>query len=332
MTERLRPLWLLLLWLAAGEAAAHALQPGYLSLEPAGEGEYRVLWKKPAVRGRPMAIDAVLPAGCQPRRAPQSLWDGSGFVARWRTRCADGLAGGEIRVAGLERTVTDVLLRVSFPDGGTLTHRLDPDRTAFTVPAAPTLLEVVKSYLLLGIRHILGGVDHLLFVLALLLLVDGVRRLVWTVTAFTAAHSLTLAAATLGWVRVPGPPVEAVIALSIVFVAAEILHARQGRPGLTARQPWLVAFVFGLLHGFGFAGALAEVGLPAQAIPAALLFFNLGVEAGQLLFIGAVLAALAAARRGLPAVPGARRFGALPAYGIGGMGAFWLIERLAAFA
>ena len=192
---------------------------------------------------------------------------------------------------------TDVLVRLERMDGTTQTLRVTPAAPSFVIEAQPGRWQVAKTYLLLGIEHILLGVDHLLFVLALVILVDGTRRLFWTITAFTAAHSITLAAATLGWVHVPSPPVEASIALSIVFLASEIMHRRAGRPGLTYRQPWIVAFLFGLLHGLGFAGALSEVGLPANAIPFALLFFNVGVEIGQLLFIAAVLAAMAALRR-----------------------------------
>jgi hydrogenase/urease accessory protein HupE len=204
----------------------------------------------------------------------------------------------------------------------------------------PSRIEVARTYLKLGIEHILGGIDHLLFVLALLLLVRGWRRVLATVTAFTVAHSLTLAAATLGFVQVPQKPVEAVIALSIVFVAAEILRLR-GRPdgaaSVSARWPWIVAFTFGLLHGFGFAGALGEVGLPPNAIPVALLFFNVGVEVGQLLFIGAVFAVVACARWimrrldvAFPPRP-AELLRALPAYAIGSVAMFWVIQRIALF-
>jgi hydrogenase/urease accessory protein HupE len=192
----------------------------------------------------------------------------------------------------------------------------------------------VQTYTLLGIGHILLGFDHLLFVLALLLLVDGTRRLIMTITAFTIAHSITLVFATLGFVSVPGPPVEAMIALSIVFVASEIIHGRQGRPGLTQRYPWVVAFAFGLLHGLGFAGALAEVGLPQASIPLALLFFNVGVEIGQLLFIAAVLLLLALGRRVL-AMTGRHEppgwLWRLPPYAIGGMASYWVFERVAGF-
>jgi hydrogenase/urease accessory protein HupE len=191
----------------------------------------------------------------------------------------------------------------------------------------------------LGIEHILLGFDHLLFVLALLLIVEGTRRLIATVTAFTVAHSLTLAAASLGWLHVPGPPVEAIIALSIVFVAAEIIHVRRGQPSLTQRRPWVVAFTFGLLHGLGFARALAEVGLPPLAIPTALLFFNVGVELGQLLFIAAVLGLVAVGRRMTARLPEWSRLVVrlpewswlVPPYAIGSIAMFWVIERVTGF-
>ena len=188
---------------------------------------------------------------------------------------------------------------------------------------------MIATYTGLGIGHILTGVDHLLFVLALVLIVRGRRRLLLTITAFTIAHSITLALATLGVVRIAGPPVEATIALSIVFVASEILRLRQGREGIAVRKPWVIAFAFGLLHGLGFAGALAEVGLPQNSIPLALLFFNVGVEIGQLIFIAVVLAFAAIARRVL------RNHDewtvALPAYLIGSVASFWVFERIAAF-
>jgi len=188
-----------------------------------------------------------------------------------------------------------VLARVETLGGAVQTERLAPTRTSFVVQATPTAGDVAVSYLRLGVEHILFGFDHLLFVLALVILVRDWRRVVLTVTAFTVAHSLTLAAATLGFVSVPGPPIEAAIALSIVLVAVEIIEARRGKTSLAARWPWLIAFCFGLLHGFGFAGALAEVGLPHHAIPIALLFFNLGVEIGQLAFVAAVLGGLVSA-------------------------------------
>jgi hydrogenase/urease accessory protein HupE len=208
-------------------------------------------------------------------------------------------------------------------------ERMLPDDPHITIEAAAGVREVAWSYLVLGVEHILGGLDHLLFVLALLLIVRGGKAIILTVTAFTVAHSVTLVAATLGWVQVPGPPVEAMIALSIVFVASEIVHGLQGRPSLTARAPWVVAFSFGLLHGFGFAGALAEVGLPQKAIPVALLTFNVGVEIGQLIFVGVALAAGRLLARS-SVLRGRWMDYALP-YAIGSVAMFWVIERVAAF-
>ena len=185
------------------------------------------------------------------------------------------------------------------------------------------------EYLKLGVEHILLGIDHLLFVLALLLITHGGWTLVKTVTAFTVAHSITLALAALGFVHVPQAPVEAVIALSIVFVAAEILRSRQGHKGITARAPWIVACAFGLLHGFGFAGALSEIGLPEGHIPQALLFFNLGVELGQLLFIAAVMSFIVLVKRARIRI--FRGSELVPPYAIGSVAMFWVIQRVAAF-
>ena len=220
-------------------------------------------------------------------------------------------------------------MRLDHVNGTTQVARLTPATPSFVVKATPSWLHVAGTYLHLGVEHILLGLDHLLFVLALLLLVEGGRRLLGTVTAFTAAHSLTLAAATLGLGHMPQQSVEAIIALSIVFIAAEIVHSRQGRSGLTARRPWVVAFIFGLLHGLGFAGALREVGLPEQSIPLALFFFNVGIEVGQLLFISAALAIGALLRRLVVACPVWVR--QLPAYGIGTIAAYWTLERVAGF-
>ena len=311
----------------------HALQPGYLELRLIEPETYAVVWKTPAVGPRPMAITARLPEGCDPRTPVLPVWEGAAYVARWIASCTGGLEGGAISIDGLDRTSTDVLVRFDFADGISEARRLTPGDPSFIVPTQPSRFEVVRTYFLLGVTHILLGIDHLLFVLTLLLLVKGLRRIVVTVTAFTLAHSLTLAGATLGLVHMPGPPVEAAIALSIVFVASEIIRSRQGRPGLTERFPWVVAFIFGLLHGFGFAGALSEIGLPQQEIPTALLFFNVGVEIGQLLFIASVFAMIALARQMMRhiAVPRPTWAWAVPPYAIGSVAAFWTIQRIAAF-
>jgi hydrogenase/urease accessory protein HupE len=250
-------------------------------------------------------------------------------VERWQISKPGGLVGQSIRIDGIASGVTDVIVRVERQDGTSQVERLLPADPQFVVKAPEGTGEVAWSYLVLGVEHILGGIDHLLFVLALLLIVRGGKRIFYTITAFTLAHSITLVAATLGWVHVPGPPIEAMIALSIVFVAAEIVNGLRGKPGLTARAPWVVAFSFGLLHGFGFAGALAEVGLPQNAIPVALLMFNVGVEVGQLIFVGFALGAAALTARVPVHRPAWTNF-VLP-YAIGTVAMFWVIERVGQF-
>jgi hypothetical protein len=320
--------------LFASVGYAHEMRPAYLEVRETGESTYDVLWKVPG-RGEDMrlGINAGLPAACVDTGEPRAFMSNNTYIERRSVTCSGGLTGGTIRIEGLDATLTDVLVRVQRLDGSTQVTRLTPAAPSFTVAAAPRATEVAGTYLRLGVEHILDGIDHLLFVLALLILVEGPRRLVATVTAFTLAHSLTLAGATLGFVHMPGPPVEAAIALSIMFVAAEIIHGRHGTVGLTRRFPWIVAFTFGLLHGFGFAGALSDVGLPQAAIPIALLCFNVGVELGQLLFIGSVLGAIAVAgwiahRVGI-ALPG---WGwRVPPYAIGAVAAFWFVQRVLLF-
>lgn len=320
---------LLLTWLMIGPAQAHWASPGYLELKQTAEGTYSVLWKVPLQAGRPLGLEPLLPDGCVDKTPVRPVKTATAVVKRWITRCAGGLTGKPISIGGLPTSLTDVLARVTHMDGTVQTVRLTPDDSSFTVTAAPDWIDVSTTYLALGVEHILSGIDHLLFVLALLIIVSGWRRLVATITAFTVAHSITLGAATLGWVYMPRPPVEAVIALSILFLAVEIVHRARGRLGITERAPWVVAFTFGLLHGFGFAGALTEVGLPQNAIPLALLFFNVGVEVGQLLFVGAfVLLTWLWSRISLPR---SRWVEITAAYVIGCVAAYWAIERVVGF-
>jgi hydrogenase/urease accessory protein HupE len=337
--KRLLLLFAVLGALLARPSHADELRPGYLELRQTATDSYDLLFKIPA-RGDDLrlAIYVSLPEGTRDVAAPRISFGDGAYVERRTIHRDGGLAGHAIAIEGLSATSTDVLVRVESRAGAIQTERLSPTRTAFVVQAAPGPGEVAATYLRLGVEHILFGFDHLLFVLALVILVRDWRRVAMTVTAFTIAHSITLAAATLGVVDVPGPPVEATIALSIVLVAVEILNARRGKPSLTARLPWLAAFCFGLLHGFGFAGALAEVGLPHHAIPVALLFFNLGVELGQLVFVAAVLSSTWLLRRAasrLWATPRVTlafdRLDGAMAYGIGVVAAYWLIERTAAF-
>ena len=291
-----------LLMLLAGPAAPHALQPGFLDIKALGGDAWRVFWKVPSGGAGPMPIEAVLPEACAPRRPGALGFDGAAFVVEWVARCPGGLQGGEIRIEGLEATQTDVLVRYETTPEGVERHRLTAGSTSFVVPAPQGRWGVLSTYFGLGVEHILTGIDHLMFVFALILLVRDRRRLVGAVTAFTVAHSLSLAAATLGWIVVPAPPVEAVVALWIMFLAAELV--RPGPPSLAVRSPWVVAFCFGLLHGLGFARALLDVGLPEGEVPLALFAFNLGVEAGQLLFIALVLVTGVLLRRHYPRLVG----------------------------
>jgi hydrogenase/urease accessory protein HupE len=313
----------------ASSVFAHEVRPAYLELRQTGTETYDALWKVPGQGDLRLGLYVELPASCANVTEPRGSMANNAFTERWTVTCAGGLSGGTIHIAGLTATMTDVLVRMEGLGGTTQITRLTPSAPSFVVEAAPRALEVARTYVVLGVEHILLGIDHLLFILALLILVKGTRRLIVTVTAFTLAHSLTLAGATLGFVHVPGPPIEAAIALSIVFVAAEIVRSREGKTGLTERSPWIVALAFGLLHGFGFASALSEVGLPQAHIPLALLFFNLGVEVGQLLFISAVIGLVAVARRmKLPAPQWAQL---VPPYAIGAAAMFWVIQRVAAF-
>jgi hydrogenase/urease accessory protein HupE len=315
-------------------AAADEFRPAYLQLRQIDATTYDVLWKLPALdESTTLKVRPEFPQGTRVVKPVQSIYAAGTAVQRWRIQVDGGLAGKAIEFSNLATTRIDVLVRLERADGTAQLGRVLAVEPRFVVTASPSAFEVVRTYTVLGIEHILTGFDHLLFVLALLILVKGVRRLIATITAFTVAHSLTLVAATLGWVHVPGPPVEAAIALSIVFVAGEIVHARQGRPGLTQRYPWVVAFTFGLLHGLGFASALAEVGLPQLSIPVALLFFNVGVEIGQLLFIAAVFAAIAAGRWIARRIrlPHANWLWRIPPYAIGGIASYWVLERVAAF-
>jgi hydrogenase/urease accessory protein HupE len=321
-------LFALLMWLGAGLAAAHEVRPAYLSLREVGADRFDVLFKTPMSGDLRLALYVRFPDGvtAEPGVARPT---GDAMVQSWSIRAPGGLGGKSIEIDGLESTMTDALVRVEFADGHVWNARLTPSSPATGIPDRPGLFDTMSTYLVLGVEHILAGFDHLLFVAGLMLLTGANRRIVTVITAFTAAHSLTLAAATLGYANVPQRPVEAVIALSIVFLAVEILRSRAGRTSITSGMPWIAAFLFGLLHGFGFAGALAEVGLPAGQVPVALLFFNLGVEAGQLLFVAALALAITLAGRLTKPMP--RWTQAVPAYALGSIAMVLVVQRLSNF-
>ncbi|MEE4164019.1 MAG: HupE/UreJ family protein [Woeseiaceae bacterium] len=329
LSSRLAVVAALLFLLSLG-AQADVFRPAYLELTEAGENRYDVLWKVPALGAdRRLSAYVQFPEGTNYLTEPRVVVVGGAWVERYRIERPGGLVGETVSIAGNAVGVTDVIARVERLDGSSQVERLSLERPAFEVLPPAGKGEVAWTYFVMGVVHILAGIDHLLFVLALLLIVKGTRRIVMTITAFTVAHSITLVAATIGWVHVPGPPVEAIIALSIVFVASEVVQGLRGREGLTARAPWIVAFSFGLLHGLGFAGALAEVGLPQVAIPVALLMFNVGVEVGQLVFVAMVVSLQAIVAR-FVTLRGDWITGAT-AYGIGAVAAFWTIERVLGF-
>ena len=330
----MRSAWLGILLAALAlvpRALGHESRPAYLQITETAPHRYDILWRTPVLSGMRLPVVLRLPEEARNITEPALRELSDSLVERRLIEVDGGLAGRRIEFVGLQATITDVLARVQMRDGAVSSILIRPSQPWIEIAPARGLLAVAGAYLVHGVEHILFGFDHLLFVLALILIVRSGRMLLWTITAFTVAHSITLSLATLGVVRVPGPPVEASIALSILLLAHEIVRSQRGETGLTARWPWLVAFSFGLLHGFGFAGALTDLGLPQGDIPLALFTFNLGVELGQLAFIAVVLGVMALARR-LPLPTAVGRY-ALPCatYAIGGLAAFWFVERVAGF-
>ena len=312
----------------AATVGGHEVRPAYLEITEAPDGGVEILWKQPVIVDRAVRLVPHLSNGWTDGDPAAQQLTLNHLIRVWRPAggAATDLEGVSITIEGLERTITDVLVRVTLADGRRLEQFLTPAEPSLTVSFAAGAAVSTPVYLQLGFEHILGGLDHLAFVLLLLILIGGGRRLVAAVTAFTLAHSLTLALAALDLIRVNAATVEAVVALSIVFLAVELVHAARGRAGLTSRRPWLVPFAFGLLHGLAFAGTLAEVGLPRGEIALSLLLFNLGVELGQLLFIAGTLAAAWSLSQYVRRVPPWTRL--VPPYTVGAFAAFWFIERL----
>ena len=321
-------LWRLILVLAAvllaGSARADELRPGYLELTQLSSSQWRMTWKAPLRTGLVSRASPVPPSNCAADTGTRELTATALLVVRTLT-CRGALAGQSVSVSGLGATITDVLLRVAPKDGPVQTARLTPDSAKATIHRQADRWEVARTYFVIGVEHILFGFDHLFFVLALVLLLQRGWVVARAVTAFTVSHSITLIGTTLGFLGLPQRPVESVIALSIMFLAVEIVKAGQGEVRLSQRVPWLVAFLFGLLHGFGFAGALKEIGLPQGEVPMALLTFNLGVEAGQLCVVVAALAVTGTIRRWRPHLLRPVILGAT--YLIGITASYWFIER-----
>jgi hydrogenase/urease accessory protein HupE len=313
---------------AGGHAAAHEARPGFLDLRESGPGAYSLLWKKPTGGEIEIYIAPVIPNGCHlDTPVLQQLTPGA-VIVRGTLLCEGGIEGKTLSIDGLESTITDVLVRVQHADGRLESHVLKPGSPSVTLGVQTTVWQRSRSYLGLGIEHILLGADHLLFVLGLLLIVADRWMLIKTISAFTLAHSITLAMATLGYMSVPLLPLNATIALSILFLGPEIVRRWRGQTSFTIRHPWVVAFAFGLLHGFGFATGLASMGLPRAEIPLALLLFNVGVEIGQLAFVVLILM-LERAFRTLEIV-WPRIIEVLPGYLVGSLGAYWTLQRMVA--
>jgi hydrogenase/urease accessory protein HupE len=314
--------------LSPTDAAAHALAPSLLEIRETEPGRAEVQWKTP-VFGVPGAeLRPVLPADCAITNQPEVNRVEAAYIVRWSVDCGTGsFVGRRIGASGIADSRANVLLRVTTADGRSFRSVLTAERPSFTVPERQPWIEVANAYFVLGVGHILTGADHLLFVFGLLLLISGARQLLWTLTSFTLGHSLTLSLAVLGFVRIPQAPAEAAIAASIFVLAAELARGAGAPPTLMRRFPWAMAALFGLLHGLGFAGALAEIGLPPGDIPLALFSFNLGIEAGQVIFVAGVLA-LRGAVAFLP-VRAPKGAELVPAYVIGSLAAFWFFERLA---
>jgi hypothetical protein len=323
LCRRLVPVLILL---TAAPVDAHEVRPGYLELREVLDGRYEVLWKQPAVGDLVLRLSPVFPDSCTLTGADRQLLPGA-MATRLTLSCPGGLAGKTIRIAGLEDTITTVLVRVYHRDGSDETHLVHATAPFVTIRGATDWTERAWSYLQLGVEHILLGVDHLLFVLGLLLIIKDRWMLVKTVSAFTVAHSITLAVATLGYASLPGPPLNAAIALSILFLGPEIVRSWHGQTSFTIRHPWVVAFAFGLLHGFGFASGLTATGLPRGEIPLALLLFNVGVEVGQLGFVCLVLLVERSFRQ--LEIHWPCWVTHAPGYLVGSLGAFWTFQRAA---
>ena len=325
---KLRALFILLIGLMLpGVTTAHEVRPAYLQITERNDGKIDVFFKQPATTSLAVRLDPDISGGLL-NGPPSAVDSGTGFETRiWKGLAigAKGLGGRSVTIHGLDRSITDALVVVHYADGHDLQEILRPQQASLSLEPRGNNLPVL-TYMTLGINHILTGYDHLMFVLGLVLLVKNVPTLLKTVTAFTVAHSLTLAATALGLMHIRPPLVEAMVALSIVFVGVELANVARGRTSLTVRWPWLIAFTFGLLHGTAFAGALAEIGLPKDNIPMALFLFNLGVEIGQLIFVAVVLTVIFFLKRLKVTQIGALR--PVPTYAIGICAAFWFCERI----
>jgi len=306
-------------------AVAHEVRPGFLELRETGQNTYSFLWKKPSGGEVEIYIAPIIPDECSLTTPGRQQLTPGALIVRGTMQCKDGIQGKTLAIDGLEATITDVIVRVHHADGRLESHLLKPVNPTVTLGAKTTGWQRARMYLRIGIEHILFGIDHLLFVLGLLLIVTDRWKLFKTITSFTLAHSITLAIASLGYASAPVAPLSAAIALSILFLGPEIVRRWRGQTSFTIRHPWIVAFAFGLLHGFGFASGLTSMGLPQAEIPLALLLFNLGVEIGQVGFVVLILLLLKSLT--MLQVRWPRWLEYAPGYAVGIAGAYWTIQR-----
>jgi len=311
-----------------GPAQAHELQPSSMELRQLTSERFEIIWRAPVYYGKPHPARLQFPETWRSVGEPIVKQLPDSALHRHVVNVPDGAVDGAIiRFVGLEATITDVFVRVSRLDGSESSQVVRPTKPYAELRGERPWTTIAGEYLVLGFHHILLGVDHLLFVLGLLIIVRGTRQLIETITAFTIAHSITLALATLGLASIPGPPLNAAIALSILFLGPELVRVWRGQTSFTIRHPWVVAFGFGLLHGFGFASGLSTVGMPRAEVPLALAMFNVGVELGQLAFVALILLGHRAAR--VLELHWPRPAELAPAYLIGSLGAYWTIQRTA---
>jgi hydrogenase/urease accessory protein HupE len=312
--------------LACAPVLAHESRPAYLEIKQTAPNRYDVLWRTPVMSGMRLPVVLKFPDEVSNVREPIVLELPDSLVERRIIEAGGtGLAGKRIEFVGLIVTITDVLVRIQLRDGSYSTVLVHPSQPWIEIAAPKGRWQVALTYLTHGINHILRGIDHLLFILGLLLIVKDRWMLLKTITAFTVAHSITLAIATLGYASAPLAPLNAAIAMSILFIGVEVIRMQRGETSLTIQHPWVVAFAFGLLHGFGFASGLVALGLPRGDVPMALLLFNVGVEIGQLFFVLIILL-LERSFRTLQ-IRWPHWVEELPAYTVGGLGAFWAIQR-----
>ena len=307
------------------------IKMAYLGVTQTNKQTFSIVFKIPTKSNYKLNLDVYFPKTCKNIDDKKLQVTKGAFLYSWNIQCKNSLLDESINITGLESTNTSLLLQLNFLNKSSQTKILSKNNLSYFIEKEPSAWQVVKTYTILGIEHILSGFDHLLFVLSLLLIVKNFRTLIWTITAFTLAHSITLGGVTFGFLKLPQQPVEAVIALSIMFLAMEIIHKKQGLDeGIASRFPWVVSFTSGLLHGFGFAGALAEIGLPEQSIATALIFFNVGVESGQIIFVSVIILIGFILKKFIQE-NSLQFLRTLMVYGIGSMASFWLIQRVSAF-